>query len=130
MTTFTRESRYFVLKSADAKAALTQTDQEILDILCDKVARWRSSHGKANLSGVFVEHDWPEHDGVWAAIEQRVSGEPAPAMQAGWPQPYPKKEPLVWPDLECVHDWVKTEESAYSTCIYCKKSEALDANRR
>ena len=32
--------------------------------------------------------------------------------------------PLVWPDLECVHEWVQTIESMHQTCIYCKKIEA------
>lgn len=123
-TPFTREPRYIVLKSTDAKAALTQTDLEILDILCDKVARWRSSHGKANLSGVFVEHDWPEHDGVWAAIERRCTPTPT-AIEPAWPSPYRhNSEPLVWPDLECVHDWVQSPQDAHRTCIYCKKIEA------
>lgn len=123
--TFTREPRYIVLKSTDVKAALTQTDQEILEILCDKVARWRISHDKANLSGVFVEHDWPEHDGVWAAIEQRVSGETATPVP--WPRPYPPKKLLLWPGLVCEHDWVVCSGNGkpYHTCTFCKKSEEV-----
>lgn len=70
-TPFTREPRYIVVKVKDAESALSQTEQAILRMISHKVANWRTSQGKTNLSGVFVEHDWPEHDGVWAALEKR-----------------------------------------------------------
>lgn len=117
MTThpFTRETLYIVVNVKDTEAALTQTEQAILRMIGHKVANWRTNQGKTKLSGVFVEHDWPEHDGVLAAIEQRMTGKPP--------------EPLVWPDLECAHDWFSGQAFANApkkrTCFYCKKTELI-----
>lgn len=121
---FTREPRYLVIKVKDAEFALTQTECDILRTIAIKVERWRTSQGKTNLSGVFVEHDWPEHDGVWAALEKRHNATP---MQPARPQPPRSTEPpLVWPDLECTHDYVATNDSAHRTCVYCKKAEPIE----
>lgn len=120
---FTREPLYIVVKVKDAESALSQTEQAILRMISHKVANWRTSQGKTNLSGVFVEHDWPEHDGVWAALEKRHN---ATSMQPANPQPPRSTEPpLVWPDLECVHDFLPSSiTTSQRTCIYCKKIEA------
>lgn len=71
-TPFIRETRYVVLKVTDAQAALTLTECNILNTLAAKVAAHRLQAGKTNLSGVFVEHDWPEYEPTWAAIEKRM----------------------------------------------------------
>jgi hypothetical protein len=154
--TFAREYRYYVMKITDTKAALTQTEQEILDLLIDKVRRSRAHNGKTPLQGVFVENDWPEHDAVWTAIELRTLREQREPQQAAWAKPYSLKvserlvtgtgsaeakahvaahsgtftnmdgSHLVWPDLECVHDWITEIQDSHRTCVYCKKSEPME----
>lgn len=70
---FTREPRYVAIKITDAKSALTQAEITILNTITAKVEQWRHTHGKTSLQGVFVEHDWPEYDPTWAAIEKRMT---------------------------------------------------------
>lgn len=126
MSNFTREHRYYVIKIKDAEYALTQAERDILSVLNAKVSQWRIGQGKTPIQGVFVEHDWPEHDGVWAAIEQRIANEAVAPTPVPWCRPHPPKEPLVWPDLICEHDWVATVKGGHKTCIYCKKSELIE----
>jgi hypothetical protein len=76
--TFKREHRYVVLKDRDV-ACLNAEDLATLTRILDKVEDIRALRGKGSVECVVVEHDWPEYEGVWAAIEQRVSsGEPRP----------------------------------------------------
>jgi hypothetical protein len=53
---------------------------------------------------------------------------PSSSQKAALPQTT-KEEPLVWPDLECVHDWFSGQAFANApkkrTCFYCKKTELI-----
>lgn len=70
-----REIRYLVLKRKDINNALSNTEQEILDVLVDKVNRYREFVNKDLVQCVVVEHDWPEYEVVWKMIEDRVDAE-------------------------------------------------------
>jgi hypothetical protein len=70
-----REERYTVLKVADVTEALSPDECSQLIALEEKVAMWREQAGKAPLQTVTVEHDWPEYEPTWQAIERRVDGE-------------------------------------------------------
>jgi hypothetical protein len=74
---FKRERRYIVLKLKDLEC-LNSHEMIQLDAICAKVEMDRLSNGKDELKGVFVESDWPEHDGVWASIAIRMSPEKPP----------------------------------------------------
>ena len=67
-----REQRYIVLKLTDVSAALTDADTKALKAICDKVTEHRVRRGAAMMDCVVVEHDWPEYEPTWAAIERRV----------------------------------------------------------
>lgn len=67
-----REERYIVLKLTDVSAALTDVDAKALKAICDKVTEHRIRRGAAMMDCVVVEHDWPEYEPTWAAIERRV----------------------------------------------------------
>lgn len=66
-------NRYIVVKVAHAKEALTEAEQDTLLRLSLKCMRWRRVEGKAPLKCVVVEHDWPEYEPTWQAIEARVN---------------------------------------------------------
>jgi hypothetical protein len=67
-----RENRYHVIKSKDACAALNEDELAILSILDRKITKHRIGLGKTQLMAVVVEHDWPEYEPTWEAIEKRV----------------------------------------------------------
>lgn len=69
-----RETRYVVLKQTDI-ARLTTELQAMLAFVCDKINSDRTSKGKPPLIAAVVEHDWPEYEPTWKAIEARVDGE-------------------------------------------------------
>jgi len=68
-----REERYFVMKIRDISDALTTTQIGQLGILQGLVDEARSKRGKARLRCVVVEHDWPEYEPTWEAIERRMN---------------------------------------------------------
>lgn len=70
---FTREERYIVLKKSDVQKALTRAELNALTYLTVRVTDSRYDQGKAPLQCVVVEHDWPEFEPTWKAIEKRVS---------------------------------------------------------
>lgn len=70
-----RENRYIVLKNKDIAAYLTDGERQQLDDLCRKINRHRLMEGKEVVQCVVAEHDWPEYELTWAAIEQRVRQE-------------------------------------------------------
>lgn len=72
---FQREWRYLVLKRSDVRQALTNTEQNILDAIRQKVAGWRTDQKKRPLNCVVVEQDWPEHEVVWKMLEDRMTKE-------------------------------------------------------
>ncbi len=69
---FQRELRYYVLKISDVRGALSKPEQETLNRLCDIVNDYRKHRGKEPIEAVVVEHDWPEYESTWAAIQRRV----------------------------------------------------------
>lgn len=79
----------------------------------------------AALSGG-VDENWTPIRGTPDVIEAMKAAPESKPQQAADPKPY-AKEPLVWPDLECVHDWLATLESTHRTCLYCKKTEEIEA---
>ncbi|HIC1466973.1 TPA: hypothetical protein ACWZ76_004278 [Klebsiella pneumoniae] len=73
--------RYVVIKNSHAEQALTDDERKELYRLGVKCAKWRRDNGKKPFECVVVEHDWPEYEPVWKAIEQRVDGpHPLPVM--------------------------------------------------
>ncbi|WP_018079362.1 hypothetical protein [Thiobacillus denitrificans] len=71
-----RENRYFVIKLTDAAKYLTQTQISGLQEMGEQVNEFRAADGKPPMHGVFVEHDWPEYEPTWQAIEQRMDAAP------------------------------------------------------
>jgi hypothetical protein len=72
---FQRENRYLVLKRRDIRNSLTDLEQEIFYRLSSKVANYRENiMEKDPLQCVVVEHDWPEYEPTWKAIEERMRG--------------------------------------------------------
>jgi len=67
-----RETRYTVLKNKDIANYLTDDEREQLDNLCRKINLCRLREGKELVQCVVVEHDWPEYNPTWNAIEKRV----------------------------------------------------------
>ena len=71
---FTRENRYLVLKRKDIETFLSTHKQKQLFDLAEQVDDGRLAIGKPKLSTVVVEEDWPEFNGVWNSIKNRVTG--------------------------------------------------------
>lgn len=68
-----RERRYFVIKLTDAAKYLTPTQIIQLREMGEQISELRAADGKPPMCGVFVEHDWPEYEPAWRAIEKRMS---------------------------------------------------------
>lgn len=81
MSEFQREHRYYVVKVSDARKYLTDLEQGILALLLGKTTSGRLQDGKDPLICVVVEHDWPEYEPTWQAIEERVTGGTACGVQ-------------------------------------------------
>lgn len=73
MSTFQREDRYIVLKGKDLQY-LSAADMQKLQAVCARVNVIRAERGKADMTCVVVESDWPEFEHVWALIEARCTG--------------------------------------------------------
>lgn len=69
---FKRESRYTVLKNKDIEAYLNESEIQSLIKITNKIKNGRSFDGKKPIKCVVVEHDWPEYEPTWKAIENRV----------------------------------------------------------
>jgi hypothetical protein len=79
MSEFEREQRYIVLKVKDIEAAhFDGKTMAVLNYICQVVAHTREQAGKSPLTCVVVEHDWPEYEPTWRAIEARVSADQFP----------------------------------------------------
>ena len=74
--TFRREDRYVVLKIKDLHEYLPQPLIDHLRGISDEVRTGRQMAGKAPLECVVVEHDWPEYEPTWQAIEARMDAVP------------------------------------------------------
>ena len=114
---FEREPRYMVMKLKDAHGSLSLTEQLILDALFKKVLAHRQRQCKAPLQGVFVEHDWPEYEPTWAAIEARVRGRDLPPALTALAE---AAAPLM--------QWLNARSNPHTTVIVTPTSaEALEA---
>lgn len=69
-TEFERENRYIVLKRNHLKFLPEQLQIRLKPALDEAAERL------PKLECVVVESHWPEYEMVWAAIKQRVTGEP------------------------------------------------------
>ncbi|AGJ71555.1 hypothetical protein Lw1_gp148 [Escherichia phage Lw1] len=69
-----REQKYIVIKLSDVDK-MSYEDQLKLRFIARRVERQRSRDGKEPLKAVVVEHDWPEYEPTWKAIETRVERE-------------------------------------------------------
>lgn len=70
-----RENRYLVIKRTDLDAALrmaTPQAKASFGSVCNMAEIAREARGRGPLCCVVVEHDWPEYEPTWEAIEQRV----------------------------------------------------------
>lgn len=70
-----REERYIVFKVKDIKKYLPVKTQNELAFLELDVNDARNADGKPTLQCVIVEHDWPEYEPTWQAIEKRVDSD-------------------------------------------------------
>lgn len=68
---FERENRYIVIKRSDLKH-LHPGELAALEDVCQTVNDSRADRGKQPIASVVVEHDWPEYEATWRAIEMRV----------------------------------------------------------
>ena len=73
---FKRDDRYLVLKYSDIEKYLDDDmDRLELEVFAEKIANGRMEDGRERLlKCVVVEHDWPEYEPTWKAIEDRVTG--------------------------------------------------------
>ncbi|WP_259674068.1 hypothetical protein [Pseudomonas sp. USTB-Z] len=76
---FQREERYVVIKVSKMHPHPAFRAKHLSAL--------KREHEDALVDCVVVERDWPEYEPTWAAIEARVTGQPAP-------QPHP--EPIAW----------------------------------
>lgn len=75
MPEFERENRYLVIKRSDLRMAeklLKPEAFEALETLEKMANQVRANRGKHPLLCAVVEHDWPEYEPTWRAIEERV----------------------------------------------------------
>ena len=72
MPDFKREYRYLVMKFKDLNKYLSDEDKEILFAIVKKIAKGRANDSKMPIDCVVVEHDWPEYEQTWEAIERRT----------------------------------------------------------
>ncbi len=69
-----RETRYVVLKLSDIEKYVSAEYKDRLTTICNSIIRGRDKDNKQELDCVVVEHDWPEYEPTWQAIEKRVDG--------------------------------------------------------
>ena len=132
-----REQRYIVLKLTDVSAALTDADTKAQKAICDKVTEHRVRRGASMMDCVVVEHDWPEYEPTWAAIERRVDSPNAPLHLQGGATAEPCKREsgcsAVWscPRCGCDETWFDrtisclpdgTEDGMKTRCVQCGRA--------
>jgi len=81
-----RENRYAVIKHSDIFKYLSDERKNQLEEILTLIEMAREFEGRKPLQAVVVEHDWPEYEPTWKAIEARVTGNNPPTP----PEP-PKK---------------------------------------
>lgn len=66
------ENRYHVIKISDADKYLSAAEYCTLAMLLEKVSEARKADKKPELSGIFIEQDWPEYLPTFRLLERRV----------------------------------------------------------
>ena len=75
MSKFTElEKRYVVLKITDINLYLNDEDRKQLAAIATKIDAGRRAKDKGFLECIIVEHDWPEYEMTWRAIQHRING--------------------------------------------------------
>lgn len=64
-----------MIKFKDIRTVLTETENEILFKLTNKIENTRIRQGRGTMKAVVIEHDWPEYEPTWQALSQRVDAE-------------------------------------------------------
>jgi hypothetical protein len=82
-----RERRYFVIKLTDAAKYLTPSQIIGLREMGEQIDELRAADWKPPMHGVFVEHDWPEYEPTWQAIEARMDAVPNACGEPGLTEP-------------------------------------------
>ena len=67
-----RENRYIVIKVSDANKYLNWAENDKLSAVLESINDGRAIDNKSSIKCVVVEHDWPEYEPTWKAIEARV----------------------------------------------------------
>lgn len=114
-----REARYVVLKVSDIVAHLDADALSGLMKALQAVDDGRKGAGKAPLSAVVVESDWPEYEPTWAAIQARMTGAQADERTCLVPS---RLVDLFCNALDNLGDLPISEEWAAK---FCREGEAL-----
>lgn len=70
MDEFKREERYIVFKIKDVDAFFSDFHKKQIEELIAHIS-WHRKHEKMpELSGVFIERDWPMYEDTWKAIQE------------------------------------------------------------
>jgi len=72
---FEREERYMVVKRSKLQASRND------EMEASEGVYRAANFGKALVTAVVVEEDWPEYPAVWGMLEERMTGYPSRATQ-------------------------------------------------
>ena len=72
---FEREERYMVVKRSKLQVARND------EMEASECVYRAANFGKALVTAVVVEEDWPEYPAVWEMLEERMTGKPSRATQ-------------------------------------------------
>jgi len=78
MSDFKREKRYIVIKQSDVERYLNIAQKRVLNMIQASLECGRQDDNRGSLVAAVVEHDWPEYEPTWKAIEQRVNDKSSP----------------------------------------------------
>jgi hypothetical protein len=106
MSEFMREQRYVVVKIKDIVAAgCTPEEIAAFNVLCDRVAAYRTTAGKPPLECVVVESDWRCYKRTWNLVRDEHEQNEAAKVCA-----------------ERGHDWKYLQEAGAG--MYCPRCNA------
>lgn len=69
------ENRYRVIKIGDADKYLSAADYCVLQSFLEQISDARKADGKDDLSGIFIEQDWPEYHEARQSLIDRIEDE-------------------------------------------------------
>ena len=72
---FEREERYMVVKRSKLQASRNE------EMEASECVYRAANFGKALVTAVVVEEDWPEYPAVWEMLEERMTGNPSRATK-------------------------------------------------